>query len=126
MYPYKDMIRDGHGSGFVNVYRGSKPFLWWECKVNLVLFSFYGFFCNFSNFVTLIEIFISPLPNYFKIFLMEVSVQSEQTFEILYTDLFGSTGLGNNRFLGIMDILTIPKLRFCIKKAQSSGFPGMV
>ena len=43
----------------------------------------------------------------------------------LYTEVFRSTGFGNNRFSGITDILAIPKLKFCIKRAQSNGFPGI-
>ena len=43
----------------------------------------------------------------------------------VYTEVFGSTGFGNNGFSGITDILTIPKLKFSIKKVQSNGFPGV-
>ena len=42
-----------------------------------------------------------------------------------FTEVFGSTGFGNNGFSGIMDILAIPKLKICIKKAQSNGFSGV-
>ena len=41
------------------------------------------------------------------------------------TEVFGSTGFGNNEFSGITDILAIPKLKFSIKNAQSNGFPGI-
>ena len=41
------------------------------------------------------------------------------------TEVFGSTGLGNNGFSGVMDILAIPKLKFYIENVHSSGFPGI-
>ena len=41
------------------------------------------------------------------------------------TDVFGSTGFGNNGFSGITDILAIPKLKFCIKNTQNNGFSGI-
>ena len=43
----------------------------------------------------------------------------------LTTEVFGSTGFGNNGFSGITDILAIPKLKFSIKNVQSNGFPGI-
>ena len=43
----------------------------------------------------------------------------------LFTEVFGSTGFGNNGFSGITDIFAIPKLKFCIKRAQSNGFSGV-
>ena len=42
-----------------------------------------------------------------------------------YTEVFGSTGFGNNGFSGVTDILAIPKLKFSIKNAQSNGFLGL-
>ena len=42
-----------------------------------------------------------------------------------YTEVFGSTGFGNNGFSGVTDILAIPELKFSIKKAQSNGFSGV-
>ena len=47
-------------------------------------------------------------------------------FRIYITEVFGSTGFENNGFSGIANILAIPQLRFCIKKAQSNGFPGIM
>ena len=41
------------------------------------------------------------------------------------TEVFGSTGFGNNGFSGITDILAIPKLKFSIKNVQSNGFSGV-
>ena len=41
------------------------------------------------------------------------------------TEVFGSTGFGNNGLSGVTDILTIPKLKISIKKAQSNGFSGI-
>ena len=43
-----------------------------------------------------------------------------------FTEVFGSTGFGDNWFLGITYIFAIPKLRFCIKKAQNNGFRGVM
>ena len=42
-----------------------------------------------------------------------------------YTEVFGSTGFGNNEISGITDILAIPKFRFCIKKVGCNGFSGV-
>ena len=39
--------------------------------------------------------------------------------------MFGSTGFGDNWFSGITDILAIPTLKFCTKKAQSNGYSGV-
>ena len=44
---------------------------------------------------------------------------------ICYTEVFKSTGFGNNGFSGVTDILAIPKVKFSIKKAQSNGFSGV-
>ena len=41
----------------------------------------------------------------------------------LNTEVLGSTGFWNNGFSGIRDISAIPKLKFCIKNAQSNRFP---
>ena len=45
---------------------------------------------------------------------------------ITTTEVFGSNGFRNKEFSGITDILTIPKLKFCIKKAQSNIFLGVI
>ena len=42
---------------------------------------------------------------------------------IISTEVFGSTGFGNNGFSGVTDIFAIPKLKFYIKNVQSIGFP---
>ena len=45
--------------------------------------------------------------------------------KIFTTEVFGSTGFGNNGFSGVTDILAIPKLKFYIKNVHSNGFPGI-
>ena len=42
-----------------------------------------------------------------------------------FSEVFGSTGFGNNGFSGVTDILAIPKLKFYIKNVQSNGFSGV-
>ena len=43
---------------------------------------------------------------------------------LLVTEVFGSTGLRNTGFSGIMDIFAIPKLKFSIKKSRKLWISG--